>query len=109
MIEIGFDAAIAAWALGFAVAFGVFGQIGLGYLSDRLGRAIVWTISLTGFALCYLLLLVLADFPSTGLLFVMVAVQGFLGYGITAVYGAIPADLYQRRLVLRPARVLNRL
>lgn len=95
LIEIGFDAAIAAWALGFAVAFGVFGQIGLGYLSDRLGRAIVWTISLTGFALCYLLLLVLADFPSTGLLFVMVAVQGFLGYGITAVYGAIPADLYQ--------------
>jgi len=95
LIEIGFNPALAAWALGFVVAFGVVGQIALGYVSDKLGRELVWTISLIGFATCYVLLILLGQYQSMALLFLMIAVQGLLGYGITAVYGAIPADLFQ--------------
>jgi MFS family permease len=95
--EIGFSTNDAAYALGLVGLTASVGQIGLGYLSDRIGREWGWTISALGFALCYLLLLMMRQDPSPSLLYLMVATQGALGYGIASVYGAIPADLFQGR------------
>jgi MFS family permease len=74
---------------------GIPGQIGLGHLSDRIGREWVWTVGSLGFALCYLALLLLAHAPTPALVYLMVASQGLLGYGVTSVVGAIPAEIFQ--------------
>jgi len=95
LVEIGFDAEAAAFALGLVGLTGIVGQIGLGHLSDRIGREWVWTISLSGYALCYLLLLALKTQPSLLLMYLMVTAQGLLGYGLASIYGAAPADLFQ--------------
>jgi len=97
LTEIGFGAADAAWALGFVSLAGIPGQIGLGWLSDRIGREWVWTVGSVGFIVCYAALLELADSPTMALLYVMVVAQGMLGYGVTSVVGAIPAELFQSR------------
>ena len=95
LVEVGFSARQAAWALGAVSLVGIPGQIALGHLSDRIGREIVWTISCLGFVLTYLLLLALAGTPSLPLLYLMVGVQGLLGYGMTSVVGAIPAEIFE--------------
>ena len=97
LIEIGFDATDAAWALGFVSLAGIPGQIGLGWLSDRIGREWVWTAGAVGFAICYATLLLLAAAPTVFLLYVMVISQGLLGYGLTSVVGAIPSEIFQGR------------
>jgi MFS family permease len=97
LIEIGFDATVAAWALGLVGLTGIVGQVGLGQLSDRVGREWVWTLSSAGFALCYVVLLVLPLYPRPALLYLMVAAQGMLGYGLASVFGAIPAEIFQGR------------
>jgi MFS family permease len=97
LIEIGFGPSDAAWALGFVSLVGIPGQIGLGHLSDRIGREWVWTVGSLGFALCYLALLLLAHAPTPALVYLMVASQGLLGYGVTSVVGAIPAEIFQGR------------
>ncbi len=95
--DLGFSPQLAAYALGLVGLAGSAGQIGLGLLSDRIGREWVWTMSLLGFGLCYALLLVMQGEPSRMLLYSMVMVQGLLGYGISAVYGAVPAEIFQSR------------
>jgi len=97
LVEIGFTATDAGWALGFVSLAGIPGQIALGHLSDRIGREWVWTVGSFGFALCYLALLLLPYAPTPTLLYVMVAAQGVLGYGLTSVIGAIPAEIFQGR------------
>ena len=97
LIEIGFSPTDAAWALGFVSLAGIPGQIALGHLSDRIGREWVWMVGGVGFALCYLSLLLLAGAPTAGLLYFMVVSQGMLGYGLTSVVGAIPAEIFQGR------------
>lgn len=97
LLDVGFDTRLAAAALGLVPAFGIFGQIGLGMLSDRIGREWVWTMSCAGFAVSALLLMMLEGRPEPWLVFVMVAVQGFFGFALPAVYGAIPADIFQGR------------
>jgi MFS family permease len=97
LIEIGFSPALAAWALGGVSLAGIPGQIGLGYLSDRIGREFVWAVGSLGFAITFLLLLLLRDTPTPVLLYAMVVAQGVLGYGITSVIGAIPAEIFQGR------------
>jgi MFS family permease len=97
LVEIGFSPAQAAWALGFVSLAGIPGQIGLGHLSDRIGREWVWTVGNLGFALCYLALLQLHETPTPALLYFMVASQGMLGYGLTSVVAAIPAEIFQGR------------
>lgn len=97
LIEIGFATADAAWALGAVALVAVPGQIVLGHLSDRIGREWSWTIGCLGFVLCYLLLIALARWPSGLLLAAMVLVQGFLGYGLTSVMGAIVLEIFQGR------------
>jgi MFS family permease len=96
-MDVGIPAGIAAYALGFVPLTGIVGQIGLGHLSDRVGREWVWTLACAGFALCYLALLAMREQPAPWLLWVAVASQGVLGYGLASVFGAIPAELFQGR------------
>ncbi len=97
LVEIGFSATYAAWALGFVSLAGLPGQIALGHLSDRIGREWVWTAGSLGFVICYASLLLLRQWPAAPLLYLMVASQGMLGYGLTSVIGAIPAEIFQGR------------
>ena len=97
LIDIGFSASTAAWALGVVSLVAVPGQIALGQLSDRIGREWVWTIGNGGFVLCCLMLLLLRDHPATALLYLMVIAQGTLGYGLTLVMGPISAEIFEGR------------
>ena len=97
LIEIGFSPAHAAAALGLVSLAGVPGQIALGHVSDRVGREWVWTVGCLGFSLCYVALLLLAWAPSPTLLYCMVGLQGALGYSLTSVIGAIPAEIFEGR------------
>ena len=97
LLETGFTAHEAAWALGIVSLAGVPGQILLGQVSDRIGREPVWAIAAFGFVLTYVALLVLPAWPSPAVLWFMVLVQGVLGYGLTSVFGAIPAEIFEGR------------
>ena len=97
LIEIGFGAAEAAWALGLVSLVAVPGQIALGHLSDRIGREWVWTIGNLGFVLCCLALLLMREHPTAPLLWAMIVAQGTLGYSLTSVMGAIPAEIFEGR------------
>jgi MFS family permease len=97
LTEIGFSPADAAWALGLVSLVAVPGQIALGHLSDRIGREWVWTIGNCGFVLCGLALILLSRHPTTMLFCFMVVTQGTLGYGLTSVLGAIPAEIFAGR------------
>jgi MFS family permease len=95
LIEIGFSASAAAWALGFVSLVGIPGQIWLGHLSDRIGREWIWTVACLGFAICFLALIALQSTPSLPLLYLMVLAQGFLGYGVTSVFGAVALEIFE--------------
>jgi len=97
LIEIGWSPTYAAWALGFVSLVAIPGQIALGHLSDRVGREWVWTVGSLGFAICYLALILMRETPTPALLWLMVVSQGALGYGLTSVVGAIPAEIFQGR------------
>ncbi|MFL5285785.1 MAG: MFS transporter [Rhodopila sp.] len=95
LIEVGFSPLMAAWALGTVSVVAIPGQIGLGALSDRIGREWVWSAGCCGFALCYVALIALQQAPSQALLYLMVISQGFLGYALTSVMGPIVAEIFE--------------
>jgi MFS family permease len=95
LTEVGFTPIVAAWALGAVSVVAIPGQISLGALSDRIGREWVWTAGCAGFVICYGALIALEYFPSTVLLYVMVISQGFLGYALTSVMGAIVVEIFE--------------
>jgi len=95
LVDIGFSASQAAWALGLVSLAGIPGQIALGHASDRIGREWVWTVGSLGFVVCYVALLALPQAPTPALLYLMVLAQGMLGYGLTSVIAAIPAEIFQ--------------
>ena len=97
MIEIGFGPSEAAWALGSVSLVAIPGEIAFGHLSDRIGREWVWMIGNVGFVICCAALVLLRDAPSLPLLFAMVLGQGTLGYSLTSVMGAIPAEIFEGR------------
>jgi len=97
LIEIGFSPILAAWSLGAVAAVAIPGQIGLGALSDRVGREWIWTASCAGFAICYAALIALEAGPSLPLLYVMIAAQGGMGYAATSVMGPIVAEIFEGR------------
>jgi MFS family permease len=97
LIETGISPDVAAFALGFVGLAGIAGQIGLGYLSDRIGRAWVWTIAALGFVASYALLLAMEHNTSPILVWAMVVTQGGIGYGMASVYGPIPAEIFRGR------------
>ena len=94
LVETGFDPEIAATALGLVGLFGIAGQIGIGALSDRVGREWGWTIALIGYTACYAALIVLDVRPSLALVYFIVAAQGLLGYGIGSLYGAVANEIF---------------
>ena len=47
--------------------------------------------------ICYLLMIALRHTPSSPLLYLMVLAQGFLGYGLTSVMGAMVLEIFQGR------------
>jgi len=95
LVEIGFSASAAAWALGFVSLVGIPGQIWLGHVSDRIGREWVWSVGSAGFAICFLALIALQHTPSMALLYLMVFTQGFLGYGLTSTIGAVAIEIFE--------------
>lgn len=95
LTEIGFTPLVAAWSLGLVSVVAIPGQIGLGALSDRVGREWVWTIACCGFVVCYAALIALEKAPSYGLLYLMIVSQGLLGYGATSVMGPIVAEIFE--------------
>ncbi len=97
LTEVGFTPTAAAWALGWVSFVAIPGQIALGHVSDRIGREWVWTVGCGGFALCYAALLLLRGTPTPALLWLMILSQGTLGYGLTSVLGAIPAEIFEGR------------
>jgi MFS family permease len=97
LIEIGHAPMYAAWALGFVSLIAVPGQIAMGHLSDRIGREWVWAMGNAGFVVTYLLLIMMRDAPGATLLWAMVFVQGFVGYGLTSAMGAAIAEVFQGR------------
>jgi MFS family permease len=95
LVEIGFSPTVAAWALGLVSLIGIPGQVLLGHISDRIGREWIWTVGNLGFAICVAALILLEHHPSPMLLYVMVAAQGGLGYGLTSIFGAMVAEIFQ--------------
>jgi MFS family permease len=95
LLEIGFSPSVAGWALGFVSLLGIPGQIALGHMSDRIGREWAWTASGLGFVICLVALIALAYAPSLTLVYVMVAAQGLLGYGVTPIMGAVVLEIFQ--------------
>jgi MFS family permease len=95
LLDLGFSPELAGYALGLVGLTGIVGQIAWGHISDRVGREWAWTASGIGFALCYAALLALPAHPVTWLVYLMVAAQGLLGYGLASVFGAIPMELFQ--------------
>ena len=95
LLDVGFSPGTAAWALTLVSVTGIAGLIGIGYLSDRIGREWGWTAACTGYVVCYALLLVIERVPNPILMYLMVASQGFLGYGIAALFASVAADVFQ--------------
>jgi MFS family permease len=95
LLDIGFGANVAVWALGVVSLLGIPGQIWLGHLSDRIGREWIWAISCAGFAICFAALIALKYFPILPLVYLMVLTQGALGYGLTSVMGPVVLEIFQ--------------
>lgn len=95
LIETGFTPTVAAWALGFVSVVAIPGQIGLGALSDRIGREAIWAVACLGFAICYAALLALPHWPGMPLLYLMVVSQGLLGYAFPSVMGPMVAEIFE--------------
>jgi MFS family permease len=95
LVEIGFSSTSAAWALGMVSLIGIPGQIVLGHLSDRIGREWIWSVSAFGFAICFVMLIILQSVPTLTLVYVMVIAQGALGYGFTSIMGAVVSEIFQ--------------
>ncbi|MFP6747195.1 MAG: MFS transporter [Alphaproteobacteria bacterium] len=94
LIDVGIRAETAALALGLVGLAGVAGQIAIGHLSDRMGREWAYTLALLGFLGTYGCLYLLRQWPEVWLMYLMVGLQGFLGYGISTVFAATPSDLF---------------
>jgi MFS family permease len=95
LLDIGFSASVAVWALGAVSLLGIPGQILLGHLSDRVGREWIWGASCPGFAISFAALIALAYSQTLLLVYVMVLTQGMLGYGLTSIMGAVVAEIFQ--------------
>ena len=95
LLDIGFTPGVAAFALGLVSLLGIPGQILLGHVSDRLGREAIWAASCLGFAICFAALIALAYAPTLLMLYMMVAAQGALGYGLTSIMGAVVLEIFE--------------
>jgi MFS family permease len=97
LIDKGFDPSFAATMLGLVAFFGIFGQIGIGALSDRIGRELAWTLSMAGFGTTSVLMVLIGKSPSHELVYLAMAAQGLFGYGMSALFGAIMSEVFAGR------------
>ncbi|MGF1658981.1 MAG: MFS transporter [Rubrimonas sp.] len=97
LIGQGVSAGDAALALGLAAALGVPGQIGMGALSDRWGRAPVWLLSMAGFALTAGALLWLEAGGPGWLVWAAAAATGLLANAVSPLFGTVPGDMFAGR------------
>src|SRR5712664_2262769 len=97
LLDIGFSSNVGVWALGVVSLLGIPGQIWLGHLSDRVGREWIWAASCAGFAICFAALIALKYVPTLLLVYIMVLAQGALGYGLTAIMGAVVLAIFQAK------------
>jgi MFS family permease len=61
----------------------------------RIDREWVWTAGCAGFGVCYAALIALQHSPAKLLLYLMVISQGFLGYALASVMGAIVVEIFE--------------
>ncbi len=97
LIDRGFPPGFAAAALGLVALCGIVGQVGIGALSDRIGRELAWTVSLAGFGAASIFMLLLLRDPRIEFVYLAIASQGFLGYGMSAIFGAISTEIFSGR------------
>ncbi len=94
LIDHGFTPSFAATALGLAAFFGIFGQISIGALSDRVGRELAWTVALAGFGAASIFMILIIRSPSVSFVYAAMAMQGLLGYGMASLFGAIISEIF---------------
>ena len=58
-------------------------------------RIVARLISALGFAVCLAALIALQYTPTLFLVYVMIIAQGFLGYGVTSIMGAVVLEIFQ--------------
>jgi len=94
LIDNGFSASFAATALGITAFLGIFGTTAIGAFSDRFGRELAWTLAMAGFGASSVFMVMIGRNPSIELVYLALAGQGLLGYGMSALFGAITAELF---------------
>jgi MFS family permease len=94
LIDVGISPQLAATALGATAFCGIFGQIGIGALSDRIGREPCWTIAGLGFAVASGAFIALEQTGASWLMWLAVGAQGLFGYGLAALFGAVIAEIF---------------
>lgn len=97
LVDGGYDKLLAASVVGLVGLFSVGAKIGWGWVSDRLGREITWSLGLANIVLAIILLSLTRYFPAMALTYVY-ALAFALGYGATApLTPAVAADLFAGR------------
>ncbi|MGG7564981.1 MFS transporter [Rhodovulum sp. DZ06] len=94
LVDAGLAPERAATALGLVAFCGIFGQIGVGALSDRIGREPCWGIAGAGFAIASAAFLGFAETGDERLVWLAVAAQGLMGYGLASIFGAVATELF---------------
>ena len=97
LLDVGFLTEQAALALGLVPFVGALGQVGIGHLSDRMGREWTWTLCCLGFAAAYVAMLMMQSAVDTWLIYVLIIAQGGFGYGLASMTSAIPAEIFAGR------------
>ena len=97
LLDVGFLTEQAALALGLVPFVGALGQVGIGHLSDRVGREWTWTLCCLGFAVAYMAMSMMQSAADSWLIYVMIIAQGGFGYGLASMTSAIPAEIFAGR------------
>ena len=93
----GYDKLLAASIVGLVGFFSVGAKVGWGWVSDRLGRELAWTMGLATLLLA-IVVLILTRFVAFPALIYLFAVLFALGYGASAPLGpAVAADVFAGR------------
>ena len=95
LLDIGFSANVAVWALGVVSLLGIPGRSARASFRPY-RREWIWAISCAGFAICFAALIALRFAPVLPLVDPdMIFTQGALGYGLTSVMGAVVLEIFQ--------------
>lgn len=96
-VDVGFSKLMAASVFGVIGLMGGIGKAGWGFLSDRIGRELAYSLGLLSTVIGIAFLALLRDSSQIWLLYTYTAFFG-LGYGVVApLTAAVTADLFQGR------------